>query len=223
VLHRDVKSPNFFLTSDASRLKVGDLGLAGRMDTFGTTPGVNAPQLYSPPELLTPGRLTRASDLYSMGLVLHELVCGPFPYAEYKTADVVSRLTLGRSPIRKRDLAIPVWVPSALRRVMKKSTAPRPGDRFQTARQMSDALARLRVVDWVQVAEFRWEAPFVHHPSRRVSVVGRRRPRLGTYGMTISTYQSAWRARGPERAVPSLDSAEAVRVFDQATNIAAAS
>ncbi|UNR57625.1 protein kinase [Streptomyces sp. A10(2020)] len=78
ILHRDVKSPNLFLTGDASTVKIGDLGLAGAMDSMGKAPCVNAPHLYAPPELLIGDGLTRSSDLYSLGVVLLELLRGRF-------------------------------------------------------------------------------------------------------------------------------------------------
>lgn len=85
VLHRDVKSGNLLITDGVRSLRVGDLGLAGRMDDDGSVPALDNPQLYSPPELVATGRWTRASDLFGMGVVLRELLLGPLPYDSYST------------------------------------------------------------------------------------------------------------------------------------------
>ncbi|MFB9802506.1 protein kinase domain-containing protein [Streptomonospora salina] len=46
ILHRDMKSPNLFLTEDAHTVKIGDLGLASKMNPSGRTPGVRAPHQH---------------------------------------------------------------------------------------------------------------------------------------------------------------------------------
>jgi serine/threonine protein kinase len=63
-------------------VKLGDLGAAIPMDGDGTADVLDAPQLWTAPETYTVGRIDQRADLYSMGIVLHEVLSGPLPYEE---------------------------------------------------------------------------------------------------------------------------------------------
>ncbi|MEU0925731.1 serine/threonine-protein kinase [Streptomyces malaysiensis] len=220
ILHRDVKSPNLFLTGDAQTVKIGDLGLAGAMDSSGTAPCVYAPHLYAPPELLTGDGLTRSSDLYSLGIVLRELLGGQFDYAAYSTTDVVDSLLAGQSPLRDKDLCLPVWVCRSLRKIVQKATAPDPSRRFQTAREMSAQIARIRSADWQEVTPEVWEAPFLRYPDMRIRVSTA--PAKGG-GITLITQKRktvAWRRVSPDVTVASLTHQQAFAVFERANSLA---
>ncbi|MGW9174590.1 serine/threonine-protein kinase [Streptomyces decoyicus] len=220
ILHRDVKSPNLFLTGDANTVKIGDLGLAGAMDSIGMTPCVNAPHLYAPPELLIGDGLTRSSDLYSLGVVLLELLRGRFDYDAYTTTDVVDALLAGRPPLRPEDSALPAWVCKSLRKLVRKATDPDPARRFQSAREMSDQIAKIRVADWHEVDGQTWEAPFLRSPKTRVRITAEP-SKVG--GVTLITHRRktmSWRRIGQDVTVPSLDHRDARAVFESANSLA---
>lgn len=218
VLHRDIKSSNLLLTDDGHLLRVGDLGLAGRMDDSGMCPALDNPQLYSPPEIVTTGQWTRASDLFSLGLVLRELLGGPFPYETYTMTAISERLMRGVSPLRGADAALPVWTPKNLRSVVRRATAKDPKMRYQSAREMSEALARARVVDWVEVEPNRWEAP-ARRRGHRVAVQAHAL-RGGRLRLSLLGYRTAWRRVTSDVVVDDLGCAAAAAVFDQATSLA---
>ena len=219
VLHRDVKSSNLLLTDDAHRLKVGDLGLAGKMDANGECPALDNPQLYSPPELVATGVWTRASDVFAMGLVLRELLGGPFPYDDYTMSEISARLVRGVAPLRRDDALLPGWAPRDLRRIVRKATDREPRGRYQSAREMARAISRAVTAEWQEVSDRRWEAP-CRQPDRRVAVEAA--PRGGGLRLSLLGYRTAWRRVVPDVDVPDLRSAAASAVFDQATKIASA-
>ncbi|MEU1234435.1 protein kinase [Micromonospora aurantiaca] len=218
VLHRDVKSGNILLTEDSSKARVADLGLAAKLDPGGHAVTANNPTLYSPPEFMG-GALTTASDIYSFGLVLHELIAGPFDYASYTRSSVIERLSAGSGGVPDEALKLPLFVPKALRQVLKKATSKGSAKRYQTAREMSSALARVVVADWEQVDDLEWVAPYRHHSRRSVSV--RIHPRRdGSYTVTARTH-TVLRSRSLDSVrVTSIDSPETVRLFDRATEAA---
>lgn len=222
IVHRDIKSGNILLCGEHPYAKIADLGLAGRMDASGHVHALNNPTLYSPPEFIETGRLSAASDIFAMGLVLRELLGGPFPYAEYQTSQIVERLWRLDNPILPEDRLLPVWTPKDLRAVVRKATAPRPGDRFQSAREMDDALARARVADWLQVSAERWEAPLVHQTGT-IAVEAKWRARDKAYLISVKkrTRVRWMHVHGPVLA-GDLRSTEARKAFDQATMIACA-
>jgi eukaryotic-like serine/threonine-protein kinase len=75
ILHRDVKTPNLLLADDTTRVKLGDLGVAVPMDEDGTADVLaHSPQLWTAPETYTVGRIDCRADLYSMGIVFHEVL-----------------------------------------------------------------------------------------------------------------------------------------------------
>lgn len=148
ILHRDNKPGNLYLAADASRVKVGDFGEAMRMDQDRTAEPLLSPQLWTPPETFCGSRHTVCSELYSMGMSLHELLSGPFPYEEYHVEQLAERLGEGRCAVMPRHLRFQPHVPDDLRRVVRKATRQRPDRRYQTAQEMIDALLRARLIDW---------------------------------------------------------------------------
>lgn len=221
IIHRDMKSGNVLLTGDDSIARVADLGLAGLMDAAGQVQALNNPTLYTPPEHFATGQLSRSSDLYPVGLILRELIGGPFPYDKYTTTSIAERLARQVSPLSMADRKLPVWTPRDLRRVISKVLRSQPSERYQNAREMDQALSRAVVADWRQVDDLRWEAPCNHDAGSAVRVDARHM-RGGEIRMTVSRYRTTWRRVLPVATVAALDSAEAARVFDSATSIAAA-
>ena len=88
IIHRDLKSPNL-LVDDGWRTKVADFNLSrmmnetGSMNTMGTMANVNPRWLA--PEVLRGGKASVASDLFSMGVVLWELLAWDVPWAREDT------------------------------------------------------------------------------------------------------------------------------------------
>lgn len=221
IIHRDVKSGNVLLTDDGSVARVADLGLAGRMDDHGQVSALLNPTLYTPPEHFELGVLCRQSDLYPVALMLRELLAGAFPYEQYTTTVVAERLAKQICPIRSADLALPMWVPRDVRRVIKKARNRDRLQRYSTAAEMDAALARAEIADWRQVDTGRWEAPLRHRRGEAVAVETRRM-RSGRTRLSLLRYRSSWRRVLDDQDVAVLDSPAGRAVFDKATAIAAA-
>ncbi|MGQ4400143.1 serine/threonine-protein kinase [Streptomyces hayashii] len=214
ILHRDIKSPNLFLTGDADLVKIGDLGVAGRMDASGSTPAIQVAHPYSPPEIMIGPRVTAASDLYSLGLVLVELLAGKFDYASYSRTDVVDALQQGLPPLRAEDRKLPAWVCRRLRQLVAKATHPDPERRFTTARDMSTALAAIKIADWQQTEPGTWQACHLwKDESWRVtaaSVTG------GVELTLLRRKQASWRRVGASQVAPTLQDGKSLAYFEEA-------
>lgn len=230
LLHRDVKSPNLLLANDG-RLVVSDLGVAIAMDADGGAEALPNARLYTPPESLTSHRVDRRSDLYQVGVVLHELASGPLPYTDpaYDIVELAERLAQGRRGILPRHLNQQPWVPRRLRTVINKATARDPASRYPTAKAMVDALAAVRLVDWQFTVDEpdhrRWEGATPQRPDRRFAVdaafiapSARRRNR----GWRLSGLQrvTAWQRVVPDALIPELAGSQAAGFFDAMVDIA---
>ena len=112
IVHRDVKPANVMLTP-AGDVKVMDFGIAAAADeTHSTTgSGLYATVAYVSPERVAGEPATPASDVYSLGVVLYELLCGRPPFTG-STPALVARAHLHDPPPPVRQLA--PWVPSRL-------------------------------------------------------------------------------------------------------------
>lgn len=148
VLHRDIKPANLFLSSDESLIKIGDFGEAMRMDDQGTGDPLLTPQYWTPPETFVGSRYSTASDLYSMGMTLRELLSGPLPYDDYTREQLAARLARGHCAVLPRHLNFQPHIPASLRRIVRKATRADSGQRYRSADAMIRELLRARFVDW---------------------------------------------------------------------------
>jgi serine/threonine protein kinase len=144
VIHRDIKPQNI-VVEPSGFLKVMDFGiarLANPPQGKGLTEAgmsIGTPD-YMSPEQLSGGELDQRSDLYAAGVVLFECVTGRVPYEAETPWALVAKHLEEEPPDPSRFNAD---VSAALAAVILKAMAKSPQDRFATASEMHDALARI--------------------------------------------------------------------------------
>jgi serine/threonine protein kinase len=153
VLHRDVKPANILLNRygrpfladfnvalDPQRMR----GPAG--EVFGGTLAYMAPEhvdAFNPDMDVSPAVVDARSDMYSLGLVLFELLTGRLPFPVLEKLGRTGELLRDVAALRRSEAPSPrslVDVPETLDRVVRRCLDPRPEERYQTADELAHAL-----------------------------------------------------------------------------------
>ena len=198
IVHRDVKPANIMLTK-TGEVKVTDFGIAraASSETVTQTATVLGTAQYFSPEQAQAGPVDSRSDIYSLGVVLYEMLTRQVPFT-------------GSSPVAiaykhvKEDPILPsrlnADIPPALEAIVMKALAKNPDNRYQTAQDMRQDL--MRAATGKPVAATPLLAPAdetaIHQPSATDSTVimrrtgappppevARRRRRLGWILLTL--------------------------------------
>ncbi|HLJ82693.1 MAG TPA: protein kinase [Candidatus Eremiobacteraceae bacterium] len=146
IIHRDIKPGNIMLTGDGS-LKVMDFGLARRMSDVsnltqsGEIVGTIA---YLPPERFLGKSGDRTSDLYSVGVLLYELLCGKLPFS-HESDDLVAVMFSHVNDRPKPPRQINPLVPSALDRIIMRLLDKDPARRYPDAASLITDLKAVQV------------------------------------------------------------------------------
>jgi hypothetical protein len=139
LIHRDVK-PSNVLIDERSNCLLMDFGLAKLIEGsihLTHTGAIMGTPAYMSPEQGLGQKLAARSDIYSLGVILYELATGRVPYqAETPMAVVIKHIHDPLPPPRTFNAALP----DTLERVILKSLAKNPEDRFATAGEMVKAL-----------------------------------------------------------------------------------
>ena len=149
VVHRDLKSDNIMLeeASGGDWAKVLDFGIAKIKEKIGdedpalTAPNliIGTPQYMSPEQCSQASEIDSRSDIYSLGVILYEMLAGHVPFAGDSPTAIMMKHMQDEPPSLLEERAD---LPPEVGRIVARALAKRPEDRFQKAGQLSDALAQ---------------------------------------------------------------------------------
>ena len=148
VVHRDIKPANLLLSRDGTAL-VTDFGIARAIGTVQarelatlTRPGltVGTPAYMSPEQAAGDLTIDGRTDIFSLGIVLYEMLAGERPF-QSQSAAAFARLLTERPPsVRRRRGELPV----VLDEILSRALAPDPDRRFRSMTALADELSALR-------------------------------------------------------------------------------
>jgi eukaryotic-like serine/threonine-protein kinase len=141
IVHRDVKPHNMVLTEEG-RLKVTDFGIARAQNTQQMTEvgSIVGTAQYLSPEQARGLPVGPQSDLYSMGIVLYEMLTGELPFTGDGAVDIAMKQVSDTPPsLRERNRLVSTGVEQVVMRALAKD----PALRHPSARAMADELRRV--------------------------------------------------------------------------------
>ena len=149
VIHRDLKSSNIAVTPDG-RIKVLDFGLARSADELPDESGVTMSMSltetgavvgtphYLAPEVLRGSAANEQSDVWALGVVLHEMASGKLPFKGTTSFELASAI-MHEIPAALPD-RVPTWLQGCIRRCLAKE----PGERYRRASEVRAALETMQ-------------------------------------------------------------------------------
>jgi serine/threonine-protein kinase len=150
IVHRDLKPANIHLETqgdDPDFVKVLDFGIAkivqgngpehNELTQAGTMIGTVD---YMSPEQMVGGEMTPGSDIYTLGVVMYEMITGRTPFAEAQTATAILAAVLTQTP---EPLSNHVRVPGALDQIVGRCLEREPANRFTDVTDLAEALAEV--------------------------------------------------------------------------------
>ena len=140
ILHRDLKPENVFL-SDGGKVKLGDFGLAREISEHTQTGSVVGTVAYLSPELVLRGQADARSDIYSLGVMIFEMLTGKQPYQGEQAVQVAYQHANENIPAPS---SVEPGVPELLDEIVLWSTARNPSDRPASAMTLLPVIARAR-------------------------------------------------------------------------------
>jgi diguanylate cyclase (GGDEF)-like protein len=142
IVHRDIKPSNIMVLGD-NRVKIADFGIARISSSMSVTKSgmiIGSP-LYMSPEQIQNQSVTARSDIFSLGIVLYQMLTGRLPFSGDNVNSVMFRIVNEVPP--KPSLLNPE-IPDALDQIVSRCLAKKPDNRYVNADKLADDLRSCR-------------------------------------------------------------------------------
>jgi eukaryotic-like serine/threonine-protein kinase len=169
IIHRDIKPSNIMLTASGG-VKVMDFGIAAAWEAHSTTgQQLLATASYAAPERITGGRASPAGDLYSLGVVVYEMLTGRPPFVADNAEQLLrAHLEAVPRPVRSLVFWVPPGIAAACEAALAKEPAGRPASAGALAAQLR-AAAQAAQASATAFSPSRIGADRPPEPTRRLS------------------------------------------------------
>lgn len=137
IIHRDIKPSNILMAKDG-RVVLADFGLAMDAEQGSMGEVVGSAHYVSPEQARNSAKAVPQSDVYSLGIVLYEMLTGKVPFDD-PSATVIAVQHLTKAPPRPRQINPGLTVETEA--VLLKALSKKPEERFHSASQLLEALA----------------------------------------------------------------------------------
>lgn len=138
IIHRDIKPQNIMIL-DSGLVKITDFGIAMAMNStqLTQTNSVMGSVHYLPPEQANGKGSTLQSDIYSMGILMYELLTGELPYKGDNAVEIALKHLKEKIPSVREKFP---EIPQSVENIIIKATAKNPKNRYADARAMNEDL-----------------------------------------------------------------------------------
>lgn len=156
IIHRDIKPQNIMILENGL-VKITDFGIAMAMNAaqLTQTNSVMGSVHYLPPEQASGKGSTIQSDIYSMGILMYELLCGHLPYKGDNAVEIALKQL--KEPLPSIREYLPN-LPQSVENIILKATAKNPKNRYIDAREMHEDLKT--AMDDSRINEARYVYPY---------------------------------------------------------------
>ncbi|MEG0380291.1 MAG: Stk1 family PASTA domain-containing Ser/Thr kinase, partial [Kurthia sp.] len=167
IIHRDIKPQNILMDEDGN-VKITDFGIAMALTatSFTKTNSVLGTVHYLSPEQARGGIATKKSDIYSLGIVLYELLTGELPFSGESAVSIALKHLQAETPSVK---AVVPSIPQSLENVVIKATAKEVRHRYFTVEKMREDLET--VLDESRAHEEKFTIPEDHDATKAMPII----------------------------------------------------
>ena len=139
VIHRDVKPANVMVANSDGRVVLGDFGLALNLNDKSQGEVFGSPHYIAPEQARRSSDAVPQSDLYSLGVILYEMITGATPFNDLSAASLALQHITDEPPSpRSINPSISIKVEEVLLKALQKS----PQDRYQSGKKLMGALRK---------------------------------------------------------------------------------
>ncbi|WP_422123554.1 Stk1 family PASTA domain-containing Ser/Thr kinase [Planococcus sp. X10-3] len=152
IVHRDIKPQNILMDAEGN-VKISDFGIAMALSatSYTQTNSVLGTVHYLSPEQARGGNATKKSDIYSLGIVMYELLTGRLPFSGESAVSIALKHLQTETPSLRQ---IVPTIPQSLENVVLKATAKDAQHRYQSADEMNEDLSTVLLPERLNEPKF---------------------------------------------------------------------